>query len=151
MKNQITNQNNLNNFNRTLIFIFVITLTISCQTNNKKTPKTKSSFHTIKGIGKVKKGTYTFCGTVPTEVNYSYRKGKWIFITDDKIKIAEGEYYTTLIKDNSSGGCEIEYFESTIDLKKWKFWGIDGKDIKPNEQLISLIESKKTTNIISLK
>ncbi|MGY3795827.1 hypothetical protein [Aquimarina sp. 433] len=148
MKNQITNQNNLN---KTLIFIFVIILTISCQTNKKKAPETKSSFYTVKGIGKVKKGTYTFCGTVPTQVDYSYRKGKWIFITHDKIKIAEGEYDTTLTKDNSGGGCEIEYFENTIDLKKWKFWNIDGKDIKPNEQLISLIESKKITNIISLK
>ncbi|WP_378172663.1 hypothetical protein [Aquimarina sp. SS2-1] len=131
------------------ILIFIISLIVSCK--DKKSTEIKNNSYNVNAIGKIKNGSYTFCGTVPTQVNYNYRIAKWSFITEDKIKIAEGEYDIVLKKNDSSGGCAFEYFENKIDLKKWRFWNIEGRNIEPTEQLIGLIESKHIKNKVNLK
>ncbi|MCB0446367.1 MAG: hypothetical protein KDD03_02445 [Gelidibacter sp.] len=57
-------------------------------------------------------------------------------------KIAEGEYDEKIIEVDTMGGCPNSYVANTVDLKKWKFWDRDGKEINPTERLISLINLK---------
>jgi hypothetical protein len=98
----------------------------------------QDSIH-IKAIGDVKNASYTFCGFVPTEVDYSYRVGTWEFVTQNDIIIAKGEYNVTLETDKSSGGCEYTYFNSTIDIDKWEFWDTKRQKIKPSKRMINII------------
>lgn len=137
--------------NKSLIFLLLIGLVFSCKNENSNSAELKKGFHNVNAIGELKNGSYTFCGTVPTEVNYTYRIGKWKFITKGKIKIAEGEYNAIIKENDSSGGCGFKYFENTVDLEKWKFWNKDGKLIEPTKRLINIIESKQTEHSIYLE
>ena len=57
-------------------------------------------------------------------------------------KIAEGEYDKKIIEIDSAGGCSYSYITNSVNLNKWKFWDIDGKEIQPTTRLISLINLK---------
>lgn len=148
MRIQVKTKNNLN---KSLLFIFLISLVVSCKTENSNSSQFKKVFHNVEAIGELKSGSYTFCGTVATEVNYTYRTGKWKFITSENIKIAEGEYDVLIRENDSSGGCVFKYFESKVDLKKWKFWNKDGEVINPTKRLINIIESKQVKHRLYLE
>lgn len=130
--------------NKTIIFLFLVVFTFGCKNDTLKSTELKKGFYTLKATGESKSGSYTFCGFVPTEVNYNYRIGNWKFTTNDTIKIAEGEYDVVIKVDDSSGGCEFKYFDNTVDLKKWRFWDKSGQPIEPTKRLINLIESRHT-------
>ncbi|WP_298897295.1 hypothetical protein [uncultured Psychroserpens sp.] len=134
-----------NNLNIIILSLLVVSLFFSCKTENKKSSESKKGFYSIKAVGKKKDASYTFCGAVGTEVNYSYRIGTWTFKTKDNIKIAEGEYDTVIkVSDSTSGsGCEFTYVENTTDPEKWRFWNKDGQIIEPTNRLINLIESNQ--------
>lgn len=148
MRNHVKTKNNLN---KSLLFIFLISLVFSCKTENSNSTEIEKGFHNVKAIGELKNGSYTFCGTVPTEVNYTYRTGKWKFITSENIKIAEGEYDVLIRENDSSGGCGFKYFENKVDSEKWNFWNKDGEVIEPTKRLINIIKSKKVNHSVYLE
>lgn len=125
-----------NKLNFVIAFWLLINLVFSCKT---KTNSRKE----IVANGITKLGTYTFCGFMPTEVNYTYRTGKWMFLLEGKNKIAEGEYDLVYRKIDDAGGCEYEYLENKLDLNKWKFWNNKGELTNPTEEIITFIRSKK--------
>ena len=137
--------------NKSLLFLLLILIVFSCKNDNPKSSELKKDFYIVNAIGKTKNGTYTFCGTVPKEVDYEYRTGNWKFITNENIKIAEGEYIVILKEVDNSGGCGYKYFENKVDMKKWKFWNNEGQEIEPTKQLINIIESKQTEHSVYLK
>jgi hypothetical protein len=138
-----------NNLNKRLIFLLVISLVFNCK--NENSTDIKNGFISVDAIGEIKNGSYTFCGTVPSEVNYTYRIGNWKFISKEKIKIAEGEYDTIIKENDTSGGCGFRYVENKIDVGKWKFWNKDGEIIEPTKRLINIIESKQTKHSVYLE
>ena len=124
----------MNKFKISILLIIVFSCTNKFQQN---------SIH-IKAIGDSKEASYTFCGFIPKEVNYTYRIGTWKFVTQNNVIIAKGEYNVTLETDNSSGGCPYSYFNNTIDIDKWEFWDIKGQKIKPNKRMINIINYHET-------
>ncbi|CAL2104691.1 conserved protein of unknown function [Tenacibaculum sp. 190130A14a] len=104
----------------------------------------------VNSYGNINNGSYIFCGFVPSEVNYTYRTGKWTILTEDKYKIAEGEYDVMLKKNDSSGGCPFEYFENRVDLNKWKFFNKQGEVIEPSKSLVFFVQSKQTKGNVFL-
>ncbi|MCK8482300.1 hypothetical protein [Psychroserpens algicola] len=148
MRNQVKTKNNLN---KSLLFLFFISLIFSCKTENSNSTEIKKGFHNVEAIGELISGSYTFCGIVPTEINYTYRTGKWKFITSDNIKIAEGEYDVLVKENDSSGGCGFKYFENKVDSEKWNFWNKDGEVIEPIKRLINIIESKQVKHSVYLE
>ena len=122
---------NLNILNKPLLVLLLILIVFSCKNDNTNSSELKKNFYIVNAIGKTENGTYTFCGIVPKEIDYEYRTGNWNFITDENIKIAEGEYIVTLKEIDSSGGCGYKYFENKVDLENGNS-GIT-KDTKLNQ------------------
>lgn len=104
--------------------------------NEKLFPKNRFS---IEQVGKTKEDSYIFCSISSIERKYSYRVGTWSFFIKGEKKIAEGVYDTKTVTIDSIGGCPYSYKENYIDIKKWKFWNEEGKEIEPTERLISII------------
>ena len=103
----------MKNIVKTFIILLLNLLIISCET---KTTNDNWNSDEILAIGKTKTTSYWWCSITPYEDEYSYRIGKWKFITKDSIKIAEGEYKSYLNWIWDKGGCPYEYFENSI----WK-------------------------------
>ena len=121
-----------------LFFLIAIGI-FSCSKKSKEKELFPENKFSIEHIGKTKESSYTFCSITTKEIKYSYRIGLWSFYTKDKKRIAEGKYETKSTIIDSIGGCSYSYIENSIDLKKWKFWNEDGKEIKPTKRLISII------------
>tara|TARA_R100001460_G_scaffold92500_1_gene134389 strand:- start:1258 stop:1665 length:408 start_codon:yes stop_codon:yes gene_type:complete len=129
----------LKNLEKIFVLIFITLLILSCK--NDRIHENWSSDEII-AIGQTKDTTYWWCSIAPVEDKYSYRIGKWKFITKDSLKIAEGEYKTYQNWIWDKGGCPYEYFENSFDLDDWKFWDSDGDKIEPTRNLMRLIEFK---------
>ena len=121
-------------------FFAIVYLIFSCSDGSKE--KFPENIFAIEQIGKLKNGSYTFCSTVPKKIEYTYRVGGWSFYMKNGKKIAEGEYDKKIIEIDSAGGCSYSYITNSVNLNKWKFWDIDGKEIQPTTRLISLINLK---------
>ena len=129
----------LKNIEKIFVLLFLSLLILSCK-NNRTFPDLSSD--EIIALGKTNDTTYFWCSIAPVSDDYSYRIGKWEFLTKDSLKIAEGEYkfYQNWIWDK--GGCPYEYLENSIDLDDWKFWNLAGDTIEPTRSLIKLIDFK---------
>ncbi|WP_272151328.1 hypothetical protein [Tenacibaculum aiptasiae] len=127
-----------------VVFLVLISVVFSCE---KKANVKKE----VIANGVTKLGMYTFCGFMPTEVNYTYRTGRWVFLTHKKNKIAEGEYDIVFRKVDDIGGCEYEYVENKLDLNKWKFWNSKGELINPTKEIVAFIKSKKVKGVLYLE
>lgn len=85
--------------------------------------------------------TYTFCSTIPTEVQYRYKSGYWKFWNIGGQLIAEGAYKLEKKTIEGQGGCSYEIIEGIIDEPTWKFWDNKGNQTGFNEELISQLKS----------
>lgn len=90
--------------------------------------------------GQFKNATYSFCGIVPTEVQYIHKDGKWKYWNIRGQLVAEGIYKLKKIKVEDHGGCSYEIIQGELDKKEWIFWNEKGNKIEPNEKLINKIE-----------
>ena len=131
------------------VLIFNLSIFLSCLNHHEK--KENQKFYTITAIGEINKDSYTFCGITPKKIEYTYRIGTWTFLTKNKLKIAEGNYDIIFEKIDSIGGCDFSYYKNIVNLKKWSFWGLDGKKIEVTNELLDLIKSKETQKIVFLK
>jgi len=129
----------LKNLEKIFALLLLNILFISC--NNSPTNKNWKSEEII-AIGKTKDTVYLWCSFTVYEDKYSYRTGKWKFMTKDSLIIANGEYNIFLNEIWDKGGCPYEYMENAIDLKKWEFWNLNGEKIEPTEKMIKLIDYK---------
>ena len=129
----------MKNLEKIFVLVIITLLILSCK--NDRILQNWNSDEII-AIGQTKDTTYLWCGITPYEDKYSYRIGKWRFVTQDSVKIAEGEYkfYHNWIWDK--GGCPYEYLENSIDLDDWAFWNLEGDTIEPTRNLIKLIDFK---------
>lgn len=141
----------LRNSRKNIYTLLLIALLFGCKNENKKPLEVKQEVYTVHAVGQVRDTSYTFCSIIAEEVRYIYRIGLWSFNTEDNIKVAAGKYDYTLKEIDNVGGCKYQYFENSIDLKKWKFWSIDGQAIQPTKELIDLIESYEITHRVYLK
>ena len=129
----------MKNLGKIITLILLNLLIISC--NNSPTNENWNSDEII-AIGKKKDTTYLWCSITVYEDEYSYRTGKWKFITKDSLIIANGEYDNFLNEIWDKGGCPYEYMENSIDLKKWEFWNLSGDKIEPTEKMLKLVDYK---------
>lgn len=116
-----------------IVFISVMTV-LNCgkQESNLK-------FENFDSKGKTIFSKYTFCSISPVEIEYSYRVGKWTFLSSNGYKVAEGEYDTQIEIVNDHGGCTYQYTKSIINLDKWKFWDVNGELIEPSKKILNII------------
>lgn len=98
--------------------------------------------------GKLGYDNYTFCSTIPKEIQYSYKKGKWRFWDKLGNIIAEGNFNLEKQKIEDQGGCTFELINSKIDENQWIFWDKLGNSIKPNDKIINKLESCTITAIV---
>ncbi len=113
-------------------------------TNTEKKPLEANMFSSNFYIyGEYKEDTYSFCSTVPIEVEYRYKVGKWKYWDNKGQLIAEGLYKPKKIKIEGIGGCPYEMKEGKIDRETWKFWDRKGAEISPSDGLIKRIENCK--------
>lgn len=95
----------------------------------------------LKENGKYQLDTYTTCCTAgPCPVYYSYKIGDWTYFHDNGNTKAIGTYKMGKkhIDTTCEGGDRINFGYVT---EKWKFYDINGKVMKPNEELIKEIEA----------
>ncbi|OUS01058.1 hypothetical protein A9Q86_09955 [Flavobacteriales bacterium 33_180_T64] len=122
------------------LFIVIATLLFSCTDDPKEEEKYPKNLFSIIQEGKSVEDTYTFCSTIPQEINFSYRIGIWIIKTKNGKKIAKGEYDIEIITIDDQGGCSFSYKVNTVDINKWEFWDSEGVTIEPTKRLISLVK-----------
>lgn len=125
---------------RNIFFLILLNFLITSCKNGTANENWNSD--EIISIGKTKDTTYLWCSFAPYEDEYSYRTGKWLFMTKDSIKIANGEYKAALKEIWDKGGCPYEYMENEIDYNKWEFWNLNGEKIEPTEKIKKLIHYK---------
>ena len=122
-------------------------LFISCTQQPNGEDKFPENLFSVIKEGELKEDSYTFCGVVPTEIEYSYKVGKWTFKSIDGKPIAQGEYGKKLVTIDTMGGCSFSFKVATVDYNEWQFWNADGEKIKPTDRLKTLINLPDSTNI----
>ncbi|HRD83124.1 MAG TPA: hypothetical protein PLL53_20365 [Saprospiraceae bacterium] len=126
-----------------IAYLFIAISIFSCrqQERVKDTDKRYLLCCDLHAQGQFATSTYTFCGVVPTEVQYLYKHGRWKYWNQDDLLIAEGTYKPVIDTVQDEGGCIYRVIVGKINEDDWRFRDKNGNLIKPENELIHMLES----------
>ncbi|MBF8149689.1 hypothetical protein ITJ86_07245 [Winogradskyella sp. F6397] len=126
--------------NKFSLIFFISILFFNCKNE-------QSEYESYTSIGEIEHASFTFCAIVPSEVDYSYRVGEWIFKSTNSYKLAKGKYGISVVNIDSIGGCNYEIITNTISLKEWVFWNEKGEIIEPTKRMINLVQPNQMNSV----
>ena len=121
-----------NNSMKILMLLF-LTVLLQCASDS-----TSNSFYAAEinmrcdeyyAIGQIEYDHYSFCSTVPVDIEYSYKKGNWKYWNKSGKLIAVGKFRLEKQIIEDQGGCSYEMISGKIDQSNWKFWDSDDNEI----------------------
>ena len=128
--------------NRWLLLWLMSTLFCSCAQREKPT-RPQAANLSCKGFfvqGQFEYDTYTFCSTVPREVQYGFETGDWKFWNKQGQLLAEGVFQLEKKTIKGHGGCAYECIEGEIAKDAWQVWDENGNPIQATDQLLKQLK-----------
>ncbi|RZN80319.1 MAG: hypothetical protein EVB11_11625 [Winogradskyella sp.] len=124
--------------NKYIYILFLLISIVSCL--DKSDNKNSIVYESFSRKGKTIDTTFIFCSITATDIDYSYRVGKWTFTSSLGHKVAEGKYRLANETIWGHGGCPYSYLKNTININDWKFWNENGNEILPTKRILNLIK-----------